>query len=327
MVKKCGPACPEQPDHHKPAMPPIEPLVSVSSVNGMQGDVVLKDLIIGNKHYNGSDQKQIYASDLGLEKAFVYCGSVKTIEAAEAKMADAECGDVYFCKEDQKFYLSVGEGDFKTFNDAIGKGEPDEYIKKAIVSGNTLKLQDKDGNIVEFVPNFSEYRKAGEQDIIDEVLQGEIEYNATMQETFTTTVTVGNVPAGTVIDKNKLIVELLKDMLTGEAPVPPVGVTIYKGIVDAIPTTVEEIEALTKDTSKQKADLLANPYICKRLNPVNQYVVLAVNKDAGLYVDKVLVGGFQIGIIEDVIGDYLLYHEELPVELSNIEYDYYFEEE
>jgi len=161
MVNKSG-ACPQPPVRPEPKMPPIEPLVSVKSVNGMTGDVVLKDLIIGEKVYNGSDQKAIYASDIyrgkesetQLAKAFVYGRAVSTKAAVIAIMEEAECGDVCYCNEDKKFYLSVGEGEYKTFSDGTG-GEPEKYLKDAEVAGAKLVITKKDGSVVEFEADLS----------------------------------------------------------------------------------------------------------------------------------------------------------------------------
>lgn len=129
MVRRNGPVTPMPPKDicPVPPKPPISPLVSVKSVNGQTGDVVLKELTIGEKSYNGSDDVQIYAADLGLAKAFVYQGAKSTIARVLEDIETAEAGDVFFCKEDKLFYLSVGEGDsiqftsIEALENAIGK--------------------------------------------------------------------------------------------------------------------------------------------------------------------------------------------------------------
>ena len=93
----------------------ISPIISVSSVNGESGDIVLKDLVVGNKVYNGSNEIHIYANDLGLEKAVIYRGRYLTKDSMATALAEAEVGDLFFCAEDKLFYLSVGEGDYKCF--------------------------------------------------------------------------------------------------------------------------------------------------------------------------------------------------------------------
>jgi len=151
MMVGCAPTCPPGPK------PSISPIVSVSSVNGESGDIVLKNLVIGGKEYNGSNEIHIYASDLGLGKAVVFVKTVATVAKVKELLADAETGDLFFCNEDGLFYLSVGEGDAKAFVSDMKLKDYSKIIDTASkialeVDEDTLKmtakLYDKNGQFV-----------------------------------------------------------------------------------------------------------------------------------------------------------------------------------
>jgi len=151
-VGGCSPVCPPGP---KPA--PISPVISVSSVNGESGDVVLKNLTVGMKEYNGSNEVTVTADDLGLGRAVVYIKAVGTKEKVLEELADAQTGDLYLCKQDRLFYLSVGEGEYKTFVSGL-KGDEYALITETAsrialeVDANNFKLLaklfDKFGNLI-----------------------------------------------------------------------------------------------------------------------------------------------------------------------------------
>jgi len=58
----------------EPVIPPIVPVVSVKSVNGYTGDVVLRNLTIGDKVYNGTDNVTVKIEDLGIDGMVDYKG-------------------------------------------------------------------------------------------------------------------------------------------------------------------------------------------------------------------------------------------------------------
>ena len=136
---------------------PITPVVSVRSVNGESGDVVLEKLKIGEKEYNGSNQVEIFAGDLGLEKAVIYRKAVPTCAKAEEIMTTAKTGVMVYCNQDGLYYLSVGEGDYKTFVSGIAAEHFAEITAAAnkivlAVDNDTFelvaRLYDIDGNVI-----------------------------------------------------------------------------------------------------------------------------------------------------------------------------------
>ena len=136
---------------------PITPVVSVRSVNGESGDVVLEKLKIGEKEYNGSNQVEIFAGDLGLEKAVIYRKAVPTCAKAEEIMTTAKTGVMVYCNQDGLYYLSVGEGDYKTFVSGIAAerfAKITAAANKIVLAVNTdtfelvARLYDIDGNVI-----------------------------------------------------------------------------------------------------------------------------------------------------------------------------------
>ena len=143
--------------HGAPGHAPITPVVSVKSVNGESGDVVLEKLKIGEKEYNGTNQIQIFASDLGLEKALTYDRSVPTHEKAEELMASATTGKLVYCSQNGYYYMSVGEGEYKTFVSGIAAerfAEITAAANKIVLAVDadkfelTARLYDINGNVV-----------------------------------------------------------------------------------------------------------------------------------------------------------------------------------
>ena len=122
--------------HGAPGHAPITPVVSVRSVNGESGDVVLEKLKIGEKEYNGSNHVEIFAGDLGLEKAVIYRKAVPTCAKAEEIMTTAKTGVMVYCNQDGLYYLSVGEGDYKTFVSGIAA----ERFAKISAAANKIVL-------------------------------------------------------------------------------------------------------------------------------------------------------------------------------------------
>ena len=157
----------------------------------------------------------------------------------------------------------------------------------------------------------------GEGDIV-------IDADSTIGKRIRVTVDVGGISSGTIFEADTKLSTIIEQLLTGNAPV--VGVKIYKGLVNSLPTTQEEIESLTLDDSKTKNTLLTEGYEARRINPDNQFVVLAIPKSLNIYVDDISVSGFSIGFNETEIGDYMLYSEDNPVTLTNITYKYRFGE-
>ena len=93
---------------------PVTPVISVRSVNGEIGDVVLRKLKVGDKFYNGFEAVEIVAKDLGLEKALVYHKSIETESKVLRIMDSASVGEVYYCKENALLYIATGEGEYRT---------------------------------------------------------------------------------------------------------------------------------------------------------------------------------------------------------------------
>ena len=99
----CDPTCPSYQQDILSA--------GVNSLNGLQGDILLKKLIAGDKSYNGSSDVEITAADLGLLKALRYEGS-RTKKQLD-NMHNVPVGNLYFCTDNKLYYLSVGEGDWR----------------------------------------------------------------------------------------------------------------------------------------------------------------------------------------------------------------------
>lgn len=143
--------------HGAPGHAPITPVVSVRSVNGESGDVVLEKLKIGEKEYNGSNHVEIFAGDLGLEKAVNYIKAVPNINKAEEIMTTAKTGALVYCNQDGYYYMSVGEGEYKTFVSGIAAkrfATVTAAANKIALAVNTdtfelvARLYDIDGNVV-----------------------------------------------------------------------------------------------------------------------------------------------------------------------------------
>lgn len=150
----CTPNCPPRPG--RPGAP-ISPIISVSSVNGESGDIVLRELLVGNKSYNGSDTVEIFASDLGLGKALTYTKSIATISKTVEAMTEAKVGEIVYCTEDKLFYLSMGEGEYKTFVSGVSAQQYAKIVEAANkisieINQETFelvaKLYDLNGNII-----------------------------------------------------------------------------------------------------------------------------------------------------------------------------------
>lgn len=142
----CPPPCPKPPT-------PIIPVVSVSSVDGMTGDVILKDLVIGDQVYNGTDEIVITLEDLDLETAVRYRGMKTKSYIEEIDYPDE--GDLYFCRDNLLFYLCIkqGEATWVNFKSLVTA----EDIRSISVEGETLPVDDS-GNVE--LP-FAEGNKAG----------------------------------------------------------------------------------------------------------------------------------------------------------------------
>lgn len=69
MINKCGPVCPEEPRKPTPIMPPIEPLVSVKSVNGLSGEVVLPNATQEKEGLMSAEDKTKLDKGIVLENA------------------------------------------------------------------------------------------------------------------------------------------------------------------------------------------------------------------------------------------------------------------
>lgn len=159
---------------------PVTPIISVKSVNGEIGDVVLSDLVFGEKTYNGSERIELVAKDIGLEKAIKYKKATETERQTLFELSNAELGDLYCCKENSTFYFSVGEGDYKTFPTSEKLKEFSKVVDTASkvaahVSDDfvlTLDLLDKDGNVfftsdpVQIPFDFDELIKSGYYDSV-----------------------------------------------------------------------------------------------------------------------------------------------------------------
>lgn len=131
----CPAPCPKPPT-------PIIPVVSVSSVNGETGDVVLKNLIIGEQEYNGSDEIQITLEDLDLDTAVVWRGAVNVKE--DLDYIKLETGDLYFCKKDKLLYLCIDRDNRTWVNIRITL--TDEDIRSISFVGEKQEV-DETGNI------------------------------------------------------------------------------------------------------------------------------------------------------------------------------------
>ena len=116
--------------------------MGVNSINGLQGDVILKKLIAGNKSYNGSSDVEITAADLGLLKALKYEGS-RTKKQLD-NLHDAPVGNLYFCTDNKLYYLSVGDGDWRHLlsGNALDKeiAERKEFDNKLQIEIDGIKL-------------------------------------------------------------------------------------------------------------------------------------------------------------------------------------------
>ena len=143
--------------HGAPGHAPITPVVSVRSVNGETGDVVLKKLKIGEKEYDGTNHVQIFAGDLGLEKALTYEKAVSSHAKAEEIMTSASAGTVVYCSQNDYYYMSVGEGEYKTFISGIAAerfAEITATANKIVLAVDTdtfeltARLYDINGNVI-----------------------------------------------------------------------------------------------------------------------------------------------------------------------------------
>lgn len=307
MVKKCGPVCPDEPLKPKVEMPPITPIVSVKSVNGEVGDVVLKNLIVGEKIYNGGDQKRIVASDLGLGKAFVYIKQVNTKTEAEALMTDAKCGDIVFCKENKYYYLSVGEGEHKTIASEAGTIPPEVLAtlatKEELVASLLTKADKED--VEEGLAAKQDKLTAGENiSIVNNVISSTSASKLT--QVITAGQSVGGITAGTTFPVGTSLEVIIRQLLSGEPPVT--GVKLYHGLVNELPTTDAEIEELTLDQSKDKATLVGSGYTWKNVKPVNQYFIMAIPNNLGLSCYDIKTNGYSAACVELEVGNYLVYH-------------------
>lgn len=296
-------------DHcgHPQTLPPkFQPLVSVKSVNGMDGDVVLKKLIFGEKAFNGTEDIELTFEDLGLGNSIQYSGAISTKERVISILDTAPSGEVYFCNENNLFYISLGDGEYKilpsidTLNNTIlpelklaAEINPDNYLLtvKLLTSDDTILATAKVDIPIENYHDESKQDKliAGKNIAIDNETNT-ITAKAILGKDLVTTKEVGGIAKGTSISAGTSIDQIIEKILAQHY--------IYHGIVNNIPNSVENLRMIPKD-----ADTLINDGFSVRVSTDNQYAVLALDKALGITCKYISVNGYNQEFIIKDLGD------------------------
>lgn len=200
----------------------------------------------------------------------------------------------------------------------------------SLLGEGNLSLQDLVGEVssslvddVKVNGNSVVENKVAKIDLSNFVTNEDLDNESKLQESIVVKQNIGGYEKGDIISENTPLIEIINKLLSGSVTE---GISIYHGIVDEIPTTKEEIESLTLDTSKTLDKILEKgKYVVRNTKPVNQYFILAIPSDFNIDCYQINQNGFPIDFVSNEVDGYFIYHQDHKAE-GTYRLEYLFEE-
>ena len=188
-----------------------------------------------------------------------------------------------------------------------------DYIKHLVG-----EIPDEYDSVADYLANLKS--KIGEIPSEYDSLADYISNNTEFQEPFTTTVSVGAVPAGTYIDSMGKLIDLVKESV--DPTVEEDNTTIYVGVANDVPlTNFDGLEEVTIKTATIKYDKFINSY-----SSDDQHLIYAAPKTLGELIaikDASTLNCLNIWSCTEYNGYYIYYTNE-PLTLEDYELIFYY---